>query len=212
MSHRPNVPCAVCGALMWGGRGSLPAGQRTCLACRRARPLASAIQPIVGEGTRKGAKADCPRCGTTFISKHHRGQTFCSPACSGAYLAANWPERPCRHCGKPTRNRHRSCPTCTRERRRAQQHAKDSRRRGAPKAGRIVGVRYLGTRDGWRCHLCRRLVQPRLAYPHPKSPSIDHLVPISDHGTNDPGNLALAHLICNVRRGNRGVVQLALFG
>lgn len=36
MPRSPNIECAgACGRLLWGGRGSLPAGQRMCRECRR---------------------------------------------------------------------------------------------------------------------------------------------------------------------------------
>jgi len=38
MSRKPNVPCAgTCGRLIWGGRGSLPEGDRMCRDCRAKR-------------------------------------------------------------------------------------------------------------------------------------------------------------------------------
>jgi 5-methylcytosine-specific restriction endonuclease McrA len=33
--------------------------------------------------------------------------------------------------------------------------------------------------------------------------SLDHVVPISKGGTDEPENLKLAHFICNVRKGNK---------
>lgn len=51
-----------------------------------------------------------------------------------------------------------------------------------------------------------------MRWPHPRSASRDHLVPVSAGGTNDPSNMALAHLACNVSRGTGGNVQLQLVG
>lgn len=65
-------------------------------------------------------------------------------------------------------------------------------------------------RDGGICHLCRRRVDLSLSGRHPAGPTIDHLVPVSAGGTDDPKNVALAHRSCNVRRGARGQVQLRL--
>lgn len=45
-----------CGNLMWHGTGSLPPGEATCLACRRARPTA-------GKNTNPGRKTPCVSCG-----------------------------------------------------------------------------------------------------------------------------------------------------
>jgi 5-methylcytosine-specific restriction endonuclease McrA len=70
----------------------------------------------------------------------------------------------------------------------------------------------LGDRDGWRCHLCRKRVRRNLLWPHPQSGSRDHLIPVSKGGSNDPANLAFAHLKCNVDRQTGGNVQLLLVG
>lgn len=40
MARKPNVPCAVCGKLLWGGRTCLPVGEHCCRGCRDwTRPL-----------------------------------------------------------------------------------------------------------------------------------------------------------------------------
>lgn len=47
MARKANVLCAGgCGRLLWGGRGSLPAGKRTCRACRRllTRPYGPRVE------------------------------------------------------------------------------------------------------------------------------------------------------------------------
>lgn len=68
-------------------------------------------------------------------------------------------------------------------------------------------------RDRWRCGICRRKVDKSLAWPHPMSPSLDHIVPLSLDGEHTRANTRLAHLNCNVTRGNRmGAEQLALIG
>lgn len=58
----------------------------------------------------------------------------------------------------------------------------------------------------WKCHICGKAVNQRRKYPHPKSPSLDHITPLSWR-QNSPGhvwsNVALAHLVCNQRKGAR---------
>lgn len=67
-------------------------------------------------------------------------------------------------------------------------------------------------RDKWVCQICHRKVDP-LATVRDEWASLDHIVPRSQGGTDDPANLRLAHYGCNVRRGNRGGgEQLALLG
>ena len=60
--------------------------------------------------------------------------------------------------------------------------------------------------SGWKCHLCGKRVSRRLKYPHPKSASLDHIVPLSwrkDSPGHVWGNVALAHLRCNQSKGAR---------
>lgn len=72
----------------------------------------------------------------------------------------------------------------------------------------------IGDRDGWVCQICRRRVS-RAAYSHadPMSKTLDHIIPRSHGGSDDPSNLRIAHQRCNSRRGNRGGnEQLMLIG
>ena len=89
---------------------------------------------------------------------------------------------------------------------------------------RRFGVPYDGTikahdiheRDGWRCHICCRKVRHDWSvWAHPRNPTLDHIVPLSEPGS--PGhvrsNVATACYGCNTSKGNRGGgEQLALVG
>jgi len=59
-------------------------------------------------------------------------------------------------------------------------------------------------RDGWTCHLCNKPVPKDLEYSpdnyEPLYPSLDHIVPRSHGGTDNPSNLRLAHTQCNSER------------
>ena len=77
-------------------------------------------------------------------------------------------------------------------------------------SGSVLSVGELAARDGKRCHICRRLIDIGLSGSHRNGPTIEHILPVSKGGTNEPGNLALAHRSCNVSRGNRGHSQLLL--
>ncbi len=53
------------------------------------------------------------------------------------------------------------------------------------------------------CALCGGYVDKTLKWPHPMSPSLDHITPRSRGGALlDPKNHQLAHLSCNSSRGN----------
>lgn len=58
--------------------------------------------------------------------------------------------------------------------------------------------------DGYRCHLCGKKTDKRRAVPHPKAPTVDHIVPLSRGGVHEPSNCRTACFSCNVLKGNRG--------
>lgn len=71
----------------------------------------------------------------------------------------------------------------------------------------------VGERDGWKCGVCHRKVDRSLIYPNPRSASLDHIVPLSQHGKHVYSNVRITHLTCNTARGNRGGdEQLMLVG
>ena len=92
------------------------------------------------------------------------------------------------------------------------EYRRDTKRRGVRTPLGYVTARQLGDRDAWRCHLCRKRVDPALRWPDPMSASVDHLIPVSDGGRDETSNLALSHLTCNLKRGASGPAQLLLFG
>jgi len=161
---------------------------------------------------------DCGRPARSYLDGDH-----CS-ACRTKQ--ARYESRPpirrlaCVACGKPVdvprRARgsigggpsHIACTECRYQLRSATNRRKYIKRR----RGVVPGVRYtlaeIGDRDGWRCHLCSRRVDRERRFPHRQSPTIDHLIPIADGGLDAPVNVALAHLVCNVRRSRGGTVQL----
>ena len=76
-----------------------------------------------------------------------------------------------------------------------------------------VESRAIFERDGWRCQLCGARVPRSAKWPDPRSPSLDHIVPLSQGGGHEPRNVQLTHLTCNVRKQARASSdQLRLFG
>lgn len=66
-----------------------------------------------------------------------------------------------------------------------------------------MSVSVLAKRDGTTCAICGEGIDMALRYPDMKRASVDHVLPYSLGGTHDPENLALAHLVCNIRKSNR---------
>lgn len=58
-------------------------------------------------------------------------------------------------------------------------------------------------RDGWTCQLCMCPLRTDVAGTDPQAPSLDHIVPRSLGGSDDPSNLRAAHFGCNAARGAR---------
>lgn len=85
-------------------------------------------------------------------------------------------------------------------------------KRGATRTEKVYRKRVF-ERDGYRCHLCRRLTDRTKAVPHPRAPTIDHVIPLAAGGTHEPSNCRTACFICNCRKSNRGGgEQLLLIG
>lgn len=80
--------------------------------------------------------------------------------------------------------------------------ARNARVRGAPVVERIYR-KVVFERDGGRCHICHKLVDP--TYWH-----LDHLVPLSKGGEHSYRNVAVAHPACNLHRNATGPAQLRL--
>lgn len=102
-------------------------------------------------------------------------------------------------------------PQAWNDRRRDAYHRRRARKAAAT-TGEPVILADIAARDGYRC-FCGERVDMALAWPDPRSKSLDHIVPLSEGGAHDPSNVRLAHLRCNTVRGNRGGdEQLLLVG
>lgn len=58
--------------------------------------------------------------------------------------------------------------------------------------------------DKYRCHICRRKTDPTKSVPHPKAPTIDHVIPLACGGTHEPSNCRTACFICNATKAHHG--------
>lgn len=108
-----------------------------------------------------------------------------------------------------TRERNRRWKIENRDKRRAEQrrtnHRYRAKKRGAFTVGPVDPV-VVYARDGGFCHICLKHVAK-------KDATLDHLVPLSQNGSHTMENVALAHRVCNSRRGaGRLPTQLRLVG
>lgn len=167
----------------------------------------------------------------------NRSYKFCSRECQqiayGARLAERIPSRVCAlaGCGEEFQPRKREQRCCSEphgkklwhvehpdyrqpysDRQRDAYHRRRAQKAGTAVSDRPVVKSEIAIRDKNRCHLCGERVS-RKPYPHPMSASLDHVVPLSQGGDHVPENVRLAHLSCNVAKGNGGGnEQLLLIG
>lgn len=158
----------------------------------------------------------CQWCGATFEATK-RGKIYCTMRCANAVSARRSKlgvngkgPKPCATCGKSfdaVRSTHRWCSQQCRNRHFGLIR---SRGRGKPSSATYTD-REIFERDGWRCHLCREPVRQDVPRTHDDGATIDHLIPISLGGEDEPANVATAHWKCNRDKGARAMgEQLAL--
>jgi len=71
----------------------------------------------------------------------------------------------------------------------------------------IITEKIIYVRDALVCQHCKKRMNKNLKWPHPMSPSLDHIVPLSQGGTHTYGNIQLAHLSCNLSKHNKVLPQ-----
>jgi hypothetical protein len=137
---------------------------------------------------RKFKSGSCKTCGTWFITLNM--DVTCSLKCQKAWQKKN--------------------PSAVE----AKRVAKDRRR--ARKRNAFVENVYrkkVFEADGYRCHLCNQKTDPTKKVPHPRSPTLDHIIPLAAGGTHEPSNCRTACFLCNALKGDRGGgEQLLLIG
>lgn len=235
----PSVECAHCGVAFTPLRHSTRGVRRFCSEiCSRNRASKERSAIKRAERVKNGSVfTHCVDCGRRLELGQRK---FCSLSCnqffSGAVKRGPWPKLICafsqcdveftQHtvqqtcCSEAHGKRHyneRRIASGNRWYRRTDSARDAEHRKRAIKAGASTGapvrLAYIAERDGYKCHLCSKKVNMKLKAPHPMSPSMDHVIPLSRGGAHDPVNVSLAHLRCNTAKNNRGSgEQLALIG
>ena len=78
--------------------------------------------------------------------------------------------------------------------------------RGAFEKARAV---ILATQDV--CGICGKPVDKSYKYPHPLSPTVDHIIPVSKGGhPSDLSNLQLAHRCCNRQKSDKMIEKRSI--
>ena len=195
MPRSKDTPCNGCGVLLWwNSRASKPKDQILCRQCRAKRR----VRPCPCGGTVTSRNLNVERCSQACPDAVSRRMAGRARALGHGPLGGI-----CITCSALVRGPVMFCPPCTDARRRDHYRRKNAKRDLAAVVGPGLPMNVLGERDGWRCHLCGMSVDRFLSGLHPGMPSYDHILPVSLGGTDEHANLALAHLRCNIKKGNR---------
>lgn len=73
---------------------------------------------------------------------------------------------------------------------------------GSTTAWRKLRTQAIATLPHW-CDYCNEPISPAYTYPHPRSMSVDHIVPKAHGGQDHLANLRLRHYGCNSAAGAR---------
>lgn len=157
------------------------------------------------------ARKPCSRCGKPSgwpANSTSRGEKCICRACRKASAPPplepqNWV---CANCGKScTRNavRGQVPKYCGRS---CQQLASFHRRRARLFNAFVEEIQRseIFLADGYRCYLCGRMTDKTKSYPHPKAPTIDHIIPLAKGGLHERSNCRTACARCNWAKQDRG--------
>lgn len=198
---------------------------KVCLSCgQRFKDWPSKPDYCSDECKERGVRLVCDVCGGTFFGILYA--KYCSRECeleSGRrryeqYMTEKVGERAyvCLECGRsfeaPYGNkRRRFCSDACARRYHGRIHKKQ--RRALKKTnGAVERIDPLQVyeRDGWICGICGKRVRRECEYPHPMSPSLDHIVPLAHNGAHTLSNVQLAHRKCNIEKRDSDGGQLRL--
>lgn len=141
----------------------------------RWRRLGDPLARLAGEV--RGGKRICPRC---KLDKPLRewGKAYCLP-CGNAISAAHRATNP-----EP-----------------GWRHAAIRRARLLSATTEDFDRIEVFERDGWVCQICRAPVDRARPWRGPRSPTLDHIVPLARGGSHSRTNAQTACFTCNVRKG-----------
>ena len=175
----------------------------------------------------------CQPCGGSFVSQRNENDAVLSECRRCRDAAARESRRKCSECGGEIKKGRQFCDKCADKRKRSARnknrrahrkrhgHATTFRKRcrkyGAPYTS--VCKEAVMSRGKWKCQLCGVKLLRSFATivgtrtPHPRSPTIDHIVPLS-FGPSSPGhvldNCQAACWQCNWQRGVEDANSFAL--
>ena len=223
--------CASKRVLEWVGRRSgklppLPERRGSCQDCSGVVtvPKRGAV-PIRCQGCEKAYQKQqaqlrpphrelaCRQCGVVFWRKGE--QSFCSQSCaSKSQVTPVGADRVCAECSvtfTPIRVNARFCSRkCCKAF--ADRIRAEKRRLGVLRRSGERHRLYIFIRDGWKCQHCGVNTKKYYKKKHPRSPEVDHIHPLSRGGEHSYRNTQCSCRTCNIKKGDKLLGQLRLFG
>lgn len=170
----------------------------------------------------------CPDCLKTFhiFGRSLSRRRYCSKQCAESsnrkrvydklvrkYAARSIVQRSCLYCGKVMQLIfHQERIFCSKHCLKKSYKRNTSSRTKALRYARIraamvehVHLAVLLERDGYTCQICYEFVDTNEEVPHPKAPTIDHIIPLSKGGLHGYENVQLAHFRCNSLRRDKSL-------
>lgn len=171
--------CGMC------GKERPELGLLTCADCRAKASTRQRERPVTPrEAVRR--EIVCVVCCEIVTDARH-GQKYCSPACrsKGRRVTVKAPTPAERQASRVREAERRS-------------------RRGNVYDSQWMSLRRRVLAEESTCHICGDEIDPTLKWPHPRSGTADHVVPLSKHGGRlDRANVHAAHFWCNTSKGAR---------
>lgn len=208
LRHRDLVrgTCEICGATLRKRKKNHGVVQRSC-SKRCGVEIRRRDGNLRGPQRRKWptcrvVHCTCAVCGRFFVGPR---LTLRCPTCPQGYVRRPRVDRTCEWCGETFKGlaNQKFCPKprpCSERKCAADRDRRNGRFKVAP-----VRRQRLYERDHYRCYLCGAPTRSDVPTDHPWAPSLDHVVPRSQGGSDRDANLGTAHRWCNVARGDAAV-------
>jgi 5-methylcytosine-specific restriction endonuclease McrA len=160
----------------------------------------------------------CDMCGELMVKERARvgryAHMFCDDLCKGLWYVEHGHRPPgrtseqkpaeypssrlftfeCRACGMPACSQSGASRLCSNT---CRNRVREARKRGR----KAIRRESLFIRDDYICWMCEIPCDPDARVPDHTAPTIDHIVPRSLGGGDEPDNLATACFMCNTLRG-----------
>lgn len=209
--RRTLITCIDCGAEALKHYGTKTCLER-CQPCARSHGAKNGMTGKTRESLPQWPKSNfyagyCAYCKQAFSSRVKKKycNTWCCTEANAERSGSR--DRNCKRCGDHLGRVSLDwyCTPCRGANQRESRKAHKRKRRAWKKQSpcvETVSPSKVYARDNWTCGICCLAVDPGCAYPDKLSPSIDHIVPLAHGGHHTYENVQLAHLHCNMLKGD----------